>query len=85
MRRAVSNRRIRILEFLKVIGQDHADDTSPIMRNAHRTVDQVTNLFGYARLSDVFSNAMILKVDFLLVACTEPAPRLLANQRDNRA
>jgi hypothetical protein len=28
---------------------------------------------------------MILKVDFLLVACTEPAPRLLANQRDNRA
>jgi len=50
MRRAVSNRRIRIFEFLKVIGQDHAGDTSPIMRNAHGTCRRASRKLCSARL-----------------------------------
>ena len=82
----MGERRILVLEFLQIVGQDDAGDRPLVVGDAYRAVDQMPNLFGNARHPDIFGDVLkqVLQINFLLVAGAESGSRLLADERDDR-
>ena len=81
----MGERRIHILEFLQVVGQDHARDRPLVVGDAYRAVDQMPNLFRNARHSDILGDVLkqVLQINFLLITGAKPSPRLLAYECDD--
>ena len=87
MRCAMGEGRVLIRQELQIVRQDYAGDRALGMSDTHRTIDQMTYLFGDAGESQELAGNIlekILQVDLLLIGGAESCTCLLPNKRHYR-